>query len=140
MRTFTIEVLDLIERRMRQLVEQLPVAFDATGTLSFQRNYPPTINHERETEFARSVLAEMVGEDNVLDFEPTMGSEDFSYMLLARPGTYIAAGNGDGVHREIGHGTGPCELHNPSYDFNDDLIPVGATYWVRLAEKYLAKA
>ncbi len=139
-RTFTIEVLDLIEQRMRKIVEQLPTAFDAAGTMRFLRNYPPTINHARETDFARSVLVDMVGTANVFEFEPTMGSEDFSYMLLARPGCYIAAGNGDGKHRENGHGAGPCDLHNPSYDFNDDLIPVGATYWVRLAEKFLAKA
>ncbi|HEY5634580.1 MAG TPA: M20 aminoacylase family protein [Burkholderiaceae bacterium] len=141
-RTFAIEVLDLIEQRMRRIVEQLPQAFDASGTLSFQRSYPPTINHPRETEFARAVLTEMVGAANVFDFEPTMGSEDFSYLLLARPGTYVVAGNGngDGAHREAGHGAGPCELHNSSYDFNDDLIPVGATYWVRLAEAFLARA
>ena len=67
-----------------------------------------------------------------------MGSEDFAYMLLARPGCYVGIGNGDGGHREAGHGAGPCTLHNPSYDFNDELIPIGATYWVRLAERYLA--
>ncbi len=138
-RTFTIEVLDLVEDSMRRIVEQLPQAFGAAGTLRFQRNYPPTVNHERETAFAAKVLGEIVGAENVLDFEPTMGAEDFSYMLLERPGAYIMAGNGEGAHRESGHGAGPCMLHNPSYDFNDDLIPIGATYWVRLAERFLAK-
>ena len=137
-RTFTIDVLDLVERRMREIVAQLPPAFGAEGTIDFHRNYPPLINHERETAFARDVAASVVGESNVVEFEPTMGSEDFAYMLLARPGCYVGIGNGDGGHREAGHGAGPCTLHNPSYDFNDELIPIGATYWVRLAERYLA--
>jgi hypothetical protein len=74
-----------------------------------------------------------VGADNVLAQEPTMGAEDFSYMLQAKPGCYCFIANGDGDHRAMGHGGGPCTLHNPSYDFNDALIPLGATYWVRLA-------
>ena len=69
-----------------------------------------------------------------------MGAEDFSYMLLAKPGCYCFIANGDGTHRESGHGEGPCMLHNPSYDFNDDMIPLGATYWVRLAEEWLKPA
>ena len=83
------------------------------------------------------VLGEVVGPENVLEFEPTMGAEDFSYYLLEKPGCYFMIGNGDGAHREGGHGLGPCMLHNPSYDFNDDLIPLGATAWVRLAESWL---
>ena len=69
-----------------------------------------------------------------------MGAEDFAYMLQAKPGAYCFIANGDGSHREMGHGGGPCMLHNPSYDFNDDLIPLGATYWVRLAEAWLNPA
>ena len=137
-RTFTFETLDLVEQRMGEIVERLPRAFGAEGSLRFERKYPPTVNHPDETAFARSVLAELVGEENVLEFVPTMGSEDFAYMLQARPGCYLMAGNGDGDHRAAGHGLGPCLLHNPSYDFNDDLIPVGASFWVRLAERYLA--
>ena len=137
-RTFTTDTLDLIESRMKTIAEQLPVAFGAAGTLRFHRNYPPTINHGPQTAFARDVLHEIVGPDNVFDFEPTMGSEDFAYMLQAKPGCYILIGNGDGTHRATGHGLGPCMLHNASYDFNDDLIPLGATYWVRLAERFLA--
>ena len=69
-----------------------------------------------------------------------MGAEDFSYFLQEKPGCYFMIGNGDGNHREGGHGMGPCMLHNPSYDFNDDLIPLGATVWVRLAEAWLKQA
>jgi hippurate hydrolase len=137
-RTFSLEVQDLIETRMREIAEQLPRAFGASGSLHFHRNYPPTVNHRAETEFARGVLQDIVGTENVLDFEPTMGAEDFAFMLQVKPGCYIAIGNGDGSHRVSGHGMGPCMLHNPSYDFNDDLIPIGATYWVRLAERFLA--
>ena len=72
--------------------------------------------------------------------QPMTCSEDFSFMLQARPGAYCFIANGDGGHRDPGHGGGPCTLHNPSYDFNDDLIPLGATYWVRLAEEWLAQA
>ena len=65
-----------------------------------------------------------------------MGAEDFAYMLLAKPGAYCFIANGEGGHRDMGHGAGPCMLHNPSYDFNDELIPLGATYWVQLAEAW----
>jgi amidohydrolase len=139
-RTFTTEVLDLIERRMKVVAESTAAAFECTAEFEFKRNYPPTINHEAETAFARRVLGEVVGADNVLDFEPTMGAEDFSYYLLEKPGCYFMIGNGDGAHRQGGHGMGPCMLHNPSYDFNDDLIPLGATAWVRLAEAWLNTA
>jgi hippurate hydrolase len=137
-RTFTTEVLDLVERRMQQIAESTCAAFEATCEFEFKRNYPPTVNHEAETEFARKLLGEVVGPENVLEFEPTMGSEDFSYFLQAKPGCYFLIGNGDGAHRVGGHGLGPCTLHNPNYDFNDELIPLGATAWVRLAEKWLA--
>ncbi len=137
-RTFTTEVLDLIERRMKVIAENTCAAFEATCEFEFKRNYPSTVNHVAETEFARELLGEVVGADNVLEFEPTMGSEDFSYFLEKKPGCYFLIGNGDGAHREGGHGLGPCMLHNPSYDFNDDLIPLGATAWVRMAEKWLA--
>jgi amidohydrolase len=138
-RTFTLEVLDLIEKRMKQIAEHLCAAHDATCEFEFVRNYPPTINSAAEAEFARQVMASIVGEQNVEVQEPTMGAEDFAYMLQAKPGAYCFIANGDGSHREMGHGGGPCMLHNPSYDFNDELIPLGATYWVRLAETWLAK-
>jgi hippurate hydrolase len=136
-RTFTTETLDLIERRMKAIAEATCDAFETECEFAFHRNYPPTINHPAETEFAKQLLGEVVGPANVLEFEPTMGAEDFSYFLQAKPGCYFVIGNGDGAHREGGHGLGPCMLHNPSYDFNDDLIPLGATAWVRMAEKWL---
>lgn len=137
-RTFTLEVLDLIEARMREVAEHTCAALGARCDFEFERNYPPTINSEPEVQFARRVMTEIVGEAQVLKQEPTMGAEDFAYMLQAKPGAYCFIGNGDGVHRSPGHGEGPCTLHNPSYDFNDDLIPLGATYWVRLVERWLA--
>ena len=136
-RTFTLEVLDLIERRMRQITEATAEAFEVSCEFSFKRNYPPTINHDAETGFARQQLTEMVGAANVHDFEPTMGAEDFSFFLQKIPGCYFLIGNGDGTHREGGHGMGPCMLHNPSYDFNDELIPLGGSMWVRMAEAWL---
>ena len=136
-RTFTTEVLDMIEQRMREVANHTCAAFGATCTFEFERNYPPTINHAAETQFAKEVMHSIVGENNVVVQEPTMGAEDFSYMLQAKPGVYCFIGNGDGVHREIGHGEGPCTLHNPNYDFNDELIPLGGTYWVKLVEAAL---
>jgi hippurate hydrolase len=85
-------------------------------------------------------MDEIVGRANVVrELEPTMGAEDFAFMLKVRRGAYVFIGNGDGAHRSAGHGLGPCTLHNPSYDFNDELIPLGATYWVRLAERFLGQ-
>jgi hippurate hydrolase len=139
-RTFSIEVLDMIEQRMRELSDGICAAFGARCEFTFDRNYPPTINSAPEAAFAREVMATIVGADKVLAQEPTMGAEDFSYMLQAKPGAYCFIANGDGQHREMGHGGGPCTLHNPSYDFNDELIPLGATYWVELATRWLAQA
>ncbi|MCW5255204.1 amidohydrolase [Verminephrobacter aporrectodeae subsp. tuberculatae] len=138
-RSFTTGVLDLIEKRMQQVAEHCCAAHDARCTFEFVRKYPPTVNSAAEAHFARKVMAGIVGEEQVLVQEPTMGAEDFAYMLLAKPGAYCFIGNGDGAHREMGHGGGPCTLHNPSYDFNDALIPLGATYWVKLAEEWLAQ-
>ena len=138
-RTFTLPVLDLIESRMREIAEHTAAAFGATIEFRFHRNYPPLINHDLETLFAVGVMEDVVGKERVdAQVEPTMGSEDFAFMLLEKPGCYVFIGNGDGEHRMQGHGLGPCNLHNPSYDFNDDLLPIGATYWVRLAERFLS--
>ncbi|MDL5031647.1 M20 aminoacylase family protein [Pelomonas sp. APW6] len=135
-RTFTLELLDLIEQRMEKVARATAEAFDCEVTFEFRRNYPPTINHPAQTAFVRDVLEDLVGAPNVQEFEPTMGAEDFSYYLQQVPGCYFLIGNGDGTHRVGGHGLGPCTLHNPSYDFNDDLIPLGGSMWVRLVEAW----
>ncbi len=137
-RTFTTAVLDQIETAMRRIAEHTGLAFDATVKMHFHRNYPALINHPEQTRFAIDVMRSVVGEQAVnVQVEPTMGAEDFAFMLQEKPGCYVFIGNGDGDHRSAGHGLGPCNLHNPSYDFNDRLLPIGATYWVRLAENYL---
>jgi amidohydrolase len=136
-RTFTVEVLDLIERRMREVAKATCEAFGATCEFEFRRNYPPTVNHERETDFVRKVLTDFVGAENVREFEPTMGAEDFSYYLLQKPGCYFLIGNGEGEHRSIGHGDGSCSLHSSSYDFNDELIPLGGAMWAHLVQTWL---
>jgi len=138
-RTFTNDVLDLVETTMKRIAEHTAQAFNATVEFNFNRNYPPLINHTKETHIAAEVLRNLVGKDAVnTQIEPTMGAEDFAFMLQEKPGCYVFIGNGEGDHRENGHGLGPCNLHNGSYDFNDQLLPIGASYWVRLAEHYLA--
>jgi amidohydrolase len=137
-RTFTLAMLDMIEQRMRHIAAATCEAFGASCEFTFTRNYPPTVNPVRETSFVRELLAGLVGAGSVKEFEPTMGAEDFSYFLHERPGCYFVIGNGDGAHRPPGHGSGPCMLHNPCYDFNDELIPLGGSMWVRLAEKWLS--
>jgi len=140
-RTFTLETLDLIEQRMHDIVRLTSEALGCVGTLNFQRCYPPTINHAPHTRFCVEVMRDIVGENNVNDaVQPSMGAEDFAFMLQEVPGCYVWIGNGDGGHRDAGHGMGPCMLHNGSYDFNDELLPLGATYWVRLALAWLSQA
>ena len=136
-RTFSLEVLDLIEAKMKQIADNICAAHDATCEFRFERYYPPTVNTEAEADFARRVMGGIVGPENVLKQEPAMTSEDFAFMLQAKPGAYAFIGNGDGAHRDVHHGEGPCTLHNASYDFNDDLIPLGATCWVQIAEQFL---
>jgi hippurate hydrolase len=139
-RTFSDGVTAQVEENMRRIAQMTAAAYGAESHVEFKWNYPPTINHAAEAEFAATVMDDVVGADNVVrGLEPTMGSEDFAFMLKARPGAYVFIGNGDGAHRSAGHGLGPCMLHNPSYDFNDELIPLGATFWIRLVEKYLSR-
>jgi hippurate hydrolase len=138
-RTFTIPVLDLIEQRLREIAQGIGQAFNCSVDIEFDRNYPPLINHPQETAFAQKVIQDSFGHDQfVASTEPTMGAEDFAFMLEKVPGCYVFIGNGDGDHRALGHGMGPCHLHNPSYDFNDRLLPIGASYWVHLVRAFLA--
>ncbi|MET0383252.1 MAG: M20 aminoacylase family protein [Burkholderiaceae bacterium] len=153
-RTFTLPVLDLIEKRMREIATHTAAAFGATVEFRFHRNYPPTVNHAAEAEFVADVMRDLLGADNAPAFEPSMTAEDFSYFLLERPGAYFVIGNGDGRHRLAYDGggaapddpaaearrLGPCTLHNPHYDFNDDLIPLGGSFWIHLVDKWFATA
>jgi hippurate hydrolase len=123
-RTLKAEMRDLAEKRIREIVAGIAAAHAAIATVDYDRNYPVTKNHVAETAFAAKVASEIVGSARVdSDAPPVMGGEDFSYMLEARPGAFIFLGNGD-----------TAGLHNPAYDFNDDAIPVGCSYWARLVE------
>ena len=129
-RTFRPQTQDMVERRLNDLVHSIAAAFGATATLKYERVYPATINTEREAEFAASVADTLIGAENVVrDLEPSMGSEDFSFMLQRRPGAYARLGQGGAE--------GGCFLHNSRYDFNDEVIPLGAGYLAALAEQAL---
>ncbi|HBT32626.1 MAG TPA: amidohydrolase, partial [Pusillimonas sp.] len=139
-RTLSEEALDLLERRMAEITDLTAQAFNCKSNFEFARKYPPTINHAKEAELCAEVARAIVGPENVdQTIRPSMGAEDFAFMLKAKPGCYVWLGNGDGDHRSKGHGLGPCTLHNGSYDFNDNLLPIGASYWVELAKRWLAK-
>ncbi len=138
-RTFSDATLDMIESRLRDIARLTCEALGCTAEITFDREYPPTLNDDAETRFCAQLLLELAGERNVDQaIQPSMGAEDFSFMLREIPGCYIWVGNGTGDHREEGYGPGPCTLHNGSYDFNDALIPLGASYWVELARRRLA--
>jgi amidohydrolase len=129
-RAFKPEVQDLIERRIREICAGIAAAHGTEVTVRYERRYPPTVNAVRETEVCTSVLERMVGAENVARVPPTMGSEDFGFMLQAKAGCYVFVGNGPGE--------GGCMLHNPHYDFNDQVLPLGASYWANLVEHILA--
>lgn len=134
-RTFSIEALNQVETRMREICESLPKMFGGRVFFDFQRQYPPTINHDEQHEIAASVAEELVGKENVnRGVKPSMGAEDFSFMLQKRPGCYFFLGNGnllnDAADRK--NTSGPCMLHNSQYDFNDELIALGGKFWVSL--------
>lgn len=137
-RAYSTDVVDLIERRMKEIASNIAAAHGCEADVFFERRYPALVNTVAETEFCMNVMRDVVGDERALTIEPAMASEDFAFLLQEKPGCYVFLGNGDGEHRMAGHGLGPCMLHNASYDFNDSLIPAGASYWVRLAQRYLA--
>jgi hippurate hydrolase len=127
-RALAPDVRDLLEKRLHEVVEGTARLYGAKAKLTYRRGYPVLKNHEQQTSFAASIASEIVGANRVdTDFPPVMGAEDFSYMLEARAGAFIFVGNGDSAG-----------LHHPAYNFNDDVIPVGTSYWVRLVETAMA--
>jgi hippurate hydrolase len=126
-RSLSPEVRDILERRLREVVEGTARLYGAKVAFTYKRDYPVTRNHARQTEFASTIAAEVVGAERVdQNTPPVMGAEDFSFMLEARPGAFIFVGNGDSAG-----------LHHPAYDFNDEVIPIGTSYWVKLVENAL---
>ncbi|MCH7943664.1 MAG: amidohydrolase, partial [Proteobacteria bacterium] len=132
-RTFTDAVRDLVETTMKRIVEGIAAAHGATATLDYVRGYPATVNHPAESKIAARAAAAAIGAQNVVhDFAPMMGAEDFSYMLRERPGCHVFIGNGEGDAHPM--------CHSPDYDFNDDILPIGVSYWARLVEEALGPA
>jgi amidohydrolase len=131
-RTFDPTVQELVEKRMGELCSAVALGFGATATVHYERIYPATINSLREAMFAADVAESLVGADHVVrDMEPSMGAEDFSFMLQVRPGAYMRLGQG---------GEGNCMLHNSRYDFNDEILPVGAALYASLVERSMPVA
>jgi hippurate hydrolase len=126
-RTLKPATRDMVEKRIHEVAAGVAEASGATARVEYRRGYPPTINHGAETDFAASIARKVAGDERVdVNAPPTMGSEDFSFMLEARPGAFIFIGNGDSA-----------TLHHPSYDFNDEVLPYGMSYWVELVETAL---
>jgi hippurate hydrolase len=128
-RTLTPEVRELVEKRVREVCEGVAKMTGAKIDLVYERGYPVTKNHADQTDFATQVAREVAGAQNVHNMPPLMGAEDFSYMLEARPGAFIFCGNGDSAG-----------LHHPAYDFNDEAIVYGTSYWIKLVENKMAAA
>jgi hippurate hydrolase len=131
-RSFKPEVQENIERAIERLCSGIASANGAQIGVRFDHRYPPTVNSENEANFCRKVAASVLGAGNVqTNTLPSMGAEDFAYMLREKPGCYVWLGNGPG--------TGGCTLHNPHYDFNDDALVAGVSYWVELVRQALPK-
>ena len=128
MRTFKPEVQALIEESIGRVARGIAQAHGATAEVRYKRGYPPTVNSEAETHHAGKVAAAVVGQGMVNpDVAPVMGSEDFAFMLEQRPGSYVW----------LGAGEDEPNLHSPHFDFNDEILPIGASYWARLVEETL---
>ncbi len=131
-RTFRREVQAQVERRLNELCSAVALGFGATATVQYERVYPATVNSPREAMFAADVAESLLGAEHVVrDIEPSMGAEDFSFMLQAKPGAYMRIGQG---------GEGSCMLHNSRYDFNDEILPLGAAMHASLAERSMPLA
>jgi len=129
-RTFKAEVQALVERRLNELCSAVAQAFGATAVVTYERSYPATINTPAEALFAGDVAQSLVGAEHVVrDLEPSMGAEDFSFMLQVKPGAYLRIGQG------TEGGVGSCFLHNSRYDFNDEILPLGAALHAGLVEQ-----
>jgi hippurate hydrolase len=127
-RSLTAEVREVLQKRIDEVVEGTAKMYGASAKITYTNGYPVVVNHERQTAFAADVAREIAGKDKVdVDVPPVMGAEDFAFMLNERPGAFIFVGNGD-----------TAGLHHPAYDFTDETIPIGTSYWVRLAETALA--
>ncbi|HGN0952088.1 TPA: M20 aminoacylase family protein, partial [Pseudomonas aeruginosa] len=130
-RALTAETRALLERRIGELARGQAASFGARAEVDYRHCHPMLVNHPGQTAFAREVARDWLGEECLIDgLRPFTASEDFAFILERCPGSYLVIGNGQG---ESG-----CQLHNPGYDFNDDCLAVGASYWVRLAERFLA--
>jgi amidohydrolase len=134
-RTFSATTQTLIERRLHELCTAIAHGFGATASVHYERIYPATINTAKEAQFAGDVAAMIVGETQVIrNMDPSMGAEDFSFMLQAKPGAYLRLGQGDGA------GQPGCFLHNSRYDFNDEVLPLGAALFAGLVEQSMPLA
>jgi hippurate hydrolase len=132
-RAFSTQTQDVIESGMKRVAEGVGNGMGVDAVVNYKRSYPPVINSEKETEICAKVMDTIVGPENVVrNTPPVMGGEDFAFMLMEKPGSYVFIGNGGEA--------GGCLLHNPHYDFNDEILTLGATYWVRLVEHILARA
>jgi hippurate hydrolase len=132
-RSFDRTVRDMLETRIREVAEGQAASYGMSVTITYERGYEPTINHPAETDFVRSVAQRVVGQENVVDLaRPSMGSEDFAFMLAERPGSYFLLGTG--------RTDNDPPLHHPRFDFNDDALPIGVAMWVEIAESFLKPA
>ncbi len=136
-RTFDHNVTVMMHKEMEKIAQSVAAAFGATASVNFNYQIPPLINHEKCSDMVAEVAKELFGEDALHEQEPVMPSEDFGCYLEHCPGAFFFLGNGKGEHRAQGHGSGPCALHNASYDFNDDLLEIGASIFAGLVEKHL---